>query len=542
MQVLFAGLLGGYTILLLLLSHRSRRRSNEAGQFLDGGRQFSLWTVFYLMTAMWGASMFSVEIDTAYTSGVSAVWFGISTVVSTVFIAMFLLSPFRKIGYLTNSNLIGRRYGAKARNFSALVIGLTFPIFAMKNVLAAAAYLHVVLGWSLPVLLIVTTLIVILYVSLGGLWSLAYVQLLNLGVFTLGLAVAAYYVLRKSPVFPVPVTSPVPTATGFYSLSGVGISTILVWFGMSLLNSVSAQAEFQTIAAAKTDRAGKWGVYLSAVVLVAFAVVPTLLGMAAREHMVGTWTGLVAFPRYLEMVAPPAAVLLVGLGFWSAALIWCAPLMFSGAASFGLDLFCKPDQARGAHAIRRFTRFSMCIQGAMIVLYALLRPDHLAWWAVFGLTLRNAAIVGPTLTFLLWPLVKERTIYVSMGVGVLSGFLWNALTAFSASRFPFGINPMWVGTGCSLLVIVAGTLIENRALLILTQAPRKRQRGIQMAVLGALLFGMALWLNEHGGHSLLGVLLFTAVFIEFFAAIALIDTRTSQSHSEQRIVENVGIL
>ncbi|WP_054971307.1 sodium:solute symporter family protein [Alicyclobacillus ferrooxydans] len=531
----FLGLILSYTLVLLLLSQHSKRKQQSAGQFLDGGRRFGVWNVFLMMTAMWGASMFSVELDTGYVSGLSAIWYGISTIVSSLLVASIWLRPFRKIGYLTNSNLIGRRYGTKARDFAALVIGLTFPIFAMKNVLAAASFLHVMAGWNLATVLIATTVLVIIYVSLGGLWSLAYVQVANLAIFTLGLAVAAYYGLKNHSVMSIPV----PHQSQFHGLMGAGVGTILVWFGMNILNSVSAQAEFQTIAAAKDVRKGKLGVYLSSGALLVFAIVPALLGMAAREHVEFTNSGLLAFPVYLRLVAPHWAVVVVGLGFWAAALIWCAPLMFSGASSFGLDFFNRKGLSHNAVAVRNFTRLSMLIQGVFIVVYALARPGQLAWWAVFGLTLRNAAVVGPTISFLLWPAVRERTVFASMILGVASGLGWNAVTDFSATRFALDINPMWVGTGISMLVIIAGTLLENRGNIRLSQERIKRWLGIGFAIVGTVFFALSVFLKHVSLQSLFGADLFLGILFWFFAIMML--TQTGEESVGQVEQTNVAV-
>ncbi|KUO96039.1 hypothetical protein ATW55_01315 [Ferroacidibacillus organovorans] len=384
------------------------------------------------------------------------------------------------------------------------------------------------LGWNLAVVLILTTLLVILYVSLGGLWSLAYVQVANLVLFTVGLAVAAYYSLHGHAVF----TTPVPKQPHFQGLAGGGLAMILVWFGMNILNSVSAQAEFQTISSAKSVRKGKLGVYLSSIVLVGFAIVPTLLGMAARTHHIAMKSGLLAFPTYLRMVAPHWAVLLVGLGFWAAALIWCAPLMFSGASSFGLDLFNRKQQSHDTSAVRRFTRLSMLIQGALIVIYALIRPGELAWWAVFGLTLRNAAIVGPTLTFLLWPAVRERTVLLSMVVGVAGGLGWNAFTGFSATTFAFHINPMWVGTGLSMTVIILGTFFENRKALQWNRQLKKRYLGWSIGAIGLLLIIASPALTHGAYRSLLGVDLFLSILCLFFTAMLSTELRDCANEAE----------
>ncbi|MDP9727128.1 sodium:solute symporter family protein [Alicyclobacillus tolerans] len=515
--MLFLFLILLYTCLLLLLSQFAKRRAQTASQFMDGGRRFGVWNVFIMMTAMWGSSMFAVEIDTAYQSGISALWYGVSIIVSSLVVAAFLLKPFRNIGYLTSSHLLGQKYGNKARDVAALVIGITFPIFAMKNVLAAASYLHVILGWSLPIVLIATTLLVIIYVSLGGLWSLAYVQVANLLLFTVGLGVAAYFSFRGTRSVHVTHLQTLPVS--FHDLFGVGASTLLVWFGMNLLNSVSAQAEFQTIASAKNVKKGKMGVYLSSVVLIAFAVVPAWLGVAARMGHPLQKNGLLAFPAYLKIVAPHWAIVLVGLGFWASALIWCAPLMFSGASSLGLDLLNRKSLSHNHDRIRRLVRLSMLIQGMMIVLYALTRPGDLAWWAVFGLTLRNAAIVGPTLSVLLWPAVREKTIVFSMIAGVLAGFGWNAVTGLSATVFPFGINPMWVGSGLSLLVILLGTLIENRDNLQWTAVKARRRWSAVFIFFCVALLILGVYLPKLHFQSFLGADLFLMIFTLFLATV-----------------------
>lgn len=534
MGVTFIVILLGYTGILLGLTQRSKRHARTAGQFLDGGRRFGTMHVFILMTAMWGASMFSVEIDTGYLQGISAMWYGISIILSSLLIATCLLTPFRKIGYLTNSNLIGKRYGKFAKEISALVIGLTFPIFAMKNVLAAASFLHVILGWSLPMVLILTTAIVVLYVSFGGLWSLAYVQVANLCIFFAALLVAAYFGILHHHV----LHTPIQHEMHFTSLTGIGMPTILVWFGMNVLNAVSAQAEFQTISAAKEVKSGRRGVYWSSIILVFFAIIPVLLGMAAREHMHLGKSGLLAFPAYLQTVAPHWAIIFVGIGFWSAALIWCAPLLFSGASSLGLDLFNRNGISHENTKIRRFTRLSMLLQGIFIVLYALARPGELAWWAVFGLTIRNAAIVAPTISYFIWPMVRQRTIVMSMLIGVLSGFLWNAATGFSATQFPFGINPMWVGTGLSMLVVMIGTVIENWGEIQFTKVPVQKLRGILFLSGGftSLLLSMVCILS--GFVSLIGPDLFVLIVCMFFSFTQFLSRSEHVLEVEQTPVVN----
>lgn len=543
-----------YTLVMLLLGQLShRRRTNKAAssqQFLDGGRSFGFWRVFTLVSAMWCSWMVSVELETGFLSGISAVWFGGSVIVMSILVAAFLLEPFRKIGYLTNSNLVGRRFGNLARDISALVIGVTFPIFAMSNVLAAAAFLHVILGWPLWITLVGSTLLILAYVSMNGIWSIAYTQAANLLVMVAGFAIATVFALHHHSVF-VPSRAP---STSFLNLFGVGPGMILVWLFMNILNSVSAQAEFQAIAAVKNPRTGRRAVYLSSLLLLAFALIPVLLGMATREYFPHAANGLIAFPMYLRYVAPNWAIALVALGFWASALTWCAPLLFSGASSLGLDLLNRvnlntvnagaanvdtanvdPAQvATAAHhhhgdKIRRWTRWSLLVQGGLVVIYALIRPDEIAWWQVFGLTIRNGAIVAPTIAFLLWPVVRSRTVIVSMVLGVLSGLAWNAATGFSATVFWFGINPMWIGTGVSFVAMMIDTCCNAKVPITLTRSQRRRVLGTWFAIAGTILFAASVELPRWHLQTLLGPALFLGVTAWFFSLVNYVEERHVES-------------
>ncbi len=513
-----------YTALLVFLGFLSRRATRgRDDEFLDGGRRFGFWQVFTLVTAMWASWMLPVELETAFLSGLSAIWFGVSVIAMSLVAAIFLLAPFRRLGYLTNSHLIGQRYGRTARTISAVIIGGTFPIFAMGNVVAAAALLHVLLGWPLWIALAGASAVILLYVSANGLWSLAYTQVANLLMLTIGLVVAAIYVLRGHSVFRAAI---LPTP-GFLHWSGIGLTMILVWFAMNLLNTVTAQAEFQAMSAVRDSAVGRRAVYLSSIVLIGFALVPVLLGMAAREQFPHAANGLPAFAMLLQHVAPPWAVLVVMVGFWASALTWCSPLLFSGASSFGLDLWNRSDLPFTARAVRRWIQWSVLLQGILLVVYALARPDDLGWWQVFGLTIRNAVVVAPTIVFLMWSVVRPRTVVAAMLAGLVGGLAWNAASGFSPTVFTLGINPMWVGTGTSLLVIITGTMVFPGVRLRLVPGRWRLSLGVALAASGTLALALSALVPSLIAAGLRGPGLFLGVIAWFFGLVAAVEERTA---------------
>ncbi|MHB8293892.1 MAG: sodium:solute symporter family transporter [Acidimicrobiales bacterium] len=490
-----------YTVALVFVARRAGRGGAAAG-FLHGDRRFSARQVFVLISALWCSSIFVVEMETGYLYGVSAAWFGLATILMALATG-YLLPALRRLGYLTSSGIIGERFGPAARVVSGIVVGVTFPIFAMSNVLAAAAFFHVVVGWALPVTLGVTAAIVTCYVAVGGMRGLAATQTVNLVVMAGGLALAVALAVHSMP--PHRIASQVPER--LLQPAGAGIGLIVTWVSAALLNVVNAQAELQILTAARDERAARRGLHASVWTIAAFTAGAVAVGLAARAAAPPHSLGVVAVPSLLAHTAPGAMVALVALAVWASALSWSAPLLLSGASSLGLDVLAvlaprwRSLTDRLAPPGRSCVRVCLPLEAALLVAYGILRPADLAWWRVFGQTIRTGALIGPTLAVLALPMVGRRAAVASMLAGAGGGLAWNVVTGFSVSHFALGINPMWVGAAGGLVVIAASLLaraahapqLRGRALRALARDPA----AVLSVVTATLLAGAMV--AAHGG-------------------------------------------
>lgn len=435
-----------YTLVLMWLGHQPRQHEQA---FRIGGHGLSPRTIFFMVTALWSSSVIVVQIDTAYASGLSAVWYGVSVAVMSLVVSL-LIPWFRSHQYMSNSALLGRIFGSSIQRFSGLVIGATFPIFALSNALAAAVFLRVAMHWPLWMSMTLTTCAVILYIQLAGMISLARTQGLNFVVVLLGVALATVKLGHLHAGHRAPLSS------SFWHWGGIGHGLIWVWFGMNTLNVFAAQAEIQAVAAAHDMRRAQRAVWLSTPLLLAIIAVSTWLGMRTRVLVGNPHTdGLVAFAQVVTRHSPGWFVALTGLGIWALALTWCGPLLFSGATSLGGDVLAR-------ESVVRWTRGALVVEGILMVLYGMWRPSEIAWWRVFGLTLRNAAVVGPTMAGFLWEDLPPRAVLSAMMAGVLVGLGLNAWTGFSATHFVGGINPMWSAATVSLVVLSIWRLAQHR--------------------------------------------------------------------------------
>ncbi|WP_051350940.1 hypothetical protein [Sulfobacillus thermosulfidooxidans] len=498
--MIIALLVGYISFIILLGKHKT---ATNVTAFQSGNHQLGFWTILIMVTALWSSSLIVVEIDAAYQYGMSALWYGVSVALMSVLVSL-LMPWFHQHAYISNSDLLGRTFGREVRRLSGMVIGGTFPIFALSNALAAAVFLQTALSWPLWLSLSVTTLLLIVTIQFAGMLSLAQMQGFNLLMVMIGLVYALH---TMAPPLSHPKTVMPPK---YWHLWGVGHGIVAVWFGMNILNVVCAQAEIQTLAAARHIRHAKWATWLSTLWLLVIIAVSTWLGVMTRlltpnPHMDGM-DGLEAFFHIVLAHSSPLWVALFGMSMWSLAIMWCGPLLFSGAISVTHDVM-------GQFHSLTWLRIGLIVEGVIMILYGLWRPGELAWWRVFGLTLRNAAVVGPTLVVLLWKdTFPRKAVLLAIASGIGTGLGLNAITGFSATHFVWGINPMWSAATITMVILATARLLHQRQLL--------------GAILGVALWGLltVLLIRDGSAANLLGILLLFSGLL--FMGYAWILTRS----------------
>lgn len=444
-----------YTGLLVYLGRIGRRKAANL-DFITGGRQFTAKQVFFMISALWCSWIFIVEVESAYLFGISAIWFGMGVGIMAIAGGVLLNSPFSKLTYVTNSGILGERYGTLAGSITGAVLSITFPIFAMSNVLAAAAFIEAVMGWKLLATLVGTVVVMLSYILYGGIWALAYVQIANFVIISVGLLVGAVFAVHAIPI----TTAASLLPARYVKWNGVGVSTILVWIFSDLLAVVSAQAEFQILMAASDRQIARRGLRWAMVSVGTFSVLSAVIGICvkaatANRHL----QGILAFPEFFLRYTPKGVATAMALAVWASALAWSAPLMFSGASSMGADVINPLLGSKIGSRAKLCVQICLPIQAMLVVSYALARPDHLAWWQMFSLTIRNGAIFAPTIALLAWPVVDKGAAIVSMSLGSGSGLLWNMLGSFSTRHFVLGIDPVWVGAIVGIVSLVVATLL-----------------------------------------------------------------------------------
>lgn len=520
------GLALAYTLLLIGMSQIARKKAQAGEDFFVGGRQFSRWTVAFCITGLFSGSTYIAILELSYLTGISAVWYGVAELTHVLIIALVLIGPFRKRMMVTISGLIGDKYGRMAKGIAGAITAITFPMWSVATALAFASCINALTGLDMLASVVITAALMYVFLSAGGMWSVAMTQTANFFVFMamFGVAIYAIYV---NPGYDA-LTAFLQTNAKYGGLTSVGLQTILAWFGTFLINVLLAQAAFQMSLSCKSADEGRRGLLIAAGFNVIFIVMGVLVGVAAAIAVPNLGRGLVAVPKYLMETLPAPLVGLFTLGIWACALGWGAPCQFSGATSLGRDVGSAlfPDAADDR--LVRFTRFALLTLTVLMILLGYLRSEQAAWWNIFAWTARNGATFAPMVAALFWGVATPFAAVTALVAGCGAGLVWNWMGDWAVNSFYLTVHPVWVAMAANIFGITVASLAERGWVWVNPRGGAALLRNGSLLATGILLVVLIAAGTRLYETGLWGMTAFLAVL---FAWIALILSTDRPQHT-----------
>jgi len=198
-------ILGVFFVILLSIGfYASRNAGKSAADFFLSGRNMPWWLLGVSMVATtFSCDTPNLVTDLVRQNGVSgnwAWWAFLLTGMLTVFIYAKL---WRRSGVLTDLEFYEIRYSGRLaaflRGFRAIYLGAFFNIMVIATVsLALIKIGAVMLQWSAEQTLIIASVVVLLYATLGGLKSILLTDFFQFGIAMTG-AIGAAIILLKLP-------------------------------------------------------------------------------------------------------------------------------------------------------------------------------------------------------------------------------------------------------------------------------------------------------------------------------------------------------
>ena len=391
-----------YAVFLVLGWLAARKvRGGSPADFIVAGRSMPLWLATLTMTATWvdGGYLLGTA-EGAYKSSLSlglqgGLCFGISLILGGLFFARRM----RALEFTTLVDPFEARFGARWAAVLSVPAMAAEVFWSAELLVALGSTFGVILGLDLTTAIVASAIVVTLYTMIGGMWSVAYTDALQLGLVVVGLVIALPFALGavggldaawshyaaarpdRGGLLP-PV---VPNGTFWTRESLVG------WWDVSLMlifGGIPWNCYFQRVLSCQTPARAQWHSILSGLLTIALTVPPLLMGVAAFAF---AWPAALAtrlstqpadtLPLLLTQATPPLVALL-GMG----AIIGAVTSSFSSSILSAGSMFswntCRrllwPDLS--AASMTRIIRASIALLGGAAVLMALKVQSVQALW------------------------------------------------------------------------------------------------------------------------------------------------------------------
>jgi SSS family solute:Na+ symporter len=170
-----------YFALVLWIGWYLKGRANTSEDFFMAGREMTAWVAgLSFLSANLGALELMGWAGSAYQYGILAThWYWIGAIPAMLFLALVMM-PFYYISK-THSvpGYLKLRFGEPSRALSAVSFALMTVLMSGVNMFAMAKVMQIILGWDINFSIWASSLTVAIYVSLGGLRSAIFNEVLQ---------------------------------------------------------------------------------------------------------------------------------------------------------------------------------------------------------------------------------------------------------------------------------------------------------------------------------------------------------------------------
>jgi high affinity choline transporter 7 len=398
-----AAVIAMYAVFLVVgwLAARKVKHGSPA-DFMVAGRNMSVLLATLTMTATWvdGGYLLGTAEGVYRSSVVSGLQGGVCFGISLILGGLFFARTMRRHEFTTLVDPFERRFGTRWAAVLFLPAIFAEVFWSAELLVAIGSTFGAILDMDLRTAILVSAVVVTAYTVVGGMWSVAYTDAVQLLLVAAGLGAALVAIGQRDPggvlalwdgyaaarPQAASLVPPVAAAPPLWSTQGV-----VNWWDVSLmlmLGGIPWNCYFQRVLSCRTPTRAQAHSLLAGVLTIAFTIPPLLLGQAAFLHL---WPADLAaqlqqqpsqaLPMLLRHAMPPVIALL-GLGAIVGAVTssFSASILSAGAM-FAWNGCCRlmaPGMSTGQ--LKRLLRVSIVALGAAAAVLALKVQSVQALW------------------------------------------------------------------------------------------------------------------------------------------------------------------
>ncbi|HZT76611.1 MAG TPA: sodium:solute symporter family protein [Vicinamibacterales bacterium] len=450
-----------YSLAQIALGLWISRRVKGSSDFFVAGRRLGPGLLFatFLAANIGGGSTIGAT-GLGYRDGLAAWWWVGSAGFGSIVLALWIGPRIRRIAAEHDLRTLGDflewRYDSRVRAIVAALLWVGTIAILAGQLIGIAWILTVVIGTPKIVGCAIGAVVVTVYFGAGGLMSSAVVNVVQLTVKVVGFLIALPIVLAAvGGVGALHTALPDPAMWNPWQHGASG----WVYLAMLAPNFMVSPGLLQKAYGARDDRAVRIGIGLNGAGLLLYAIVPTLLGMAARGLHPALDNRELALPM-IFMHDVPFWVGALGLAaVFSAEVSAADAVLFMLATSLSQDLykrFIRPDAAD--RQVLVVARLASVAGGTLAVLVAFVSQTIVDALSIFY-TMIAVSLFVPVIA----GLYLRRPRPIDALAAIAGGVVIVAVQQFGLGGAPIGIfTPAMAGLVAAALAFAAAAAVAGQ--------------------------------------------------------------------------------
>eukprot|EP00794_Sanderia_malayensis_P016197 gene16197-17826_t len=282
-----------YIIILVIgiLAARKKKTGDEATggegeEIMLAGRNIGWFVGTFTMTATWvGGGYINGTAESVYTSGLVAAQAPWGYAVSLLIGGLFFAETMRERGYVTMLDPLQEKYSKWMGGILYIPAFLGETMWTAAILGALGATLSVILGMDIDLAVIISALIAVAYTFFGGLYAVAYTDVVQLICIFVGLWLTIPFAMTNYHVAKITTTSTSWIGTFDIKYTGQWMDyAMLLCFG-----GLPWQVYFQRVLSAKSSKYAKYSSIAASFGCLFMAVPAILIGAIAKS---ADWSGV----------------------------------------------------------------------------------------------------------------------------------------------------------------------------------------------------------------------------------------------------------
>ncbi len=431
-----------YMIIMLSIGIWSSRQIKTATDYIVAGRRLGLPLVTGTLVATWfcaGTVMGSPS--QSYLFGNQGTIFDPWSAALCLILAGLLFSRLMRRGrFMTAADFFDIRYGKKMGVIAAIVLIIAQMGWVGSMLVAFGVILQYFSGLPLAWGIIISTIVVVAYTYMGGMWSVTLTDLFQVCLLTIAMIIMlpiaiahvggwSAFVTNAANWAELPTFALTPTADAGY-LGYLGAPGWIYYIGAWLsigFGSLCSQDLMQRTLSAKDEKTTVYGAYLSGIVYLTVGMIPVLLGIIAFEvypDLTIADTEMI-MPMLAVKFLPPVLMVIFVAGIVAAIMSSCDSALLAAASIMGYNVlrYFRPDA--GDELELKTTRICVPIVTVASLLIALYL-ETIYMLMVIAWTWMLVSLIAPYAAGYFWRKANESGAIAALiaGFGSWVGFIY----------------------------------------------------------------------------------------------------------------------